>query len=294
MIAQKRFNKGTKVGESAYDKLDAIFEGIMGLDEAEYPDTISTYLQKMFTQYMQGVNTKDPKVLAKVKEIADAAMNSYKSDKGKKAITQLANLGYSLSYSHGGTQGVASDEPMTPGQALMRGVSQGLGMTSPTTAGASQSAPTKAATPQQQKAEQSVYMQVKGLLDKLDKKGKQRILAALEKQLGTTGTTPTPATPDATTASTADTGANAFAQMGQQLTKPGAGSNAGASTKTSTGGKVQSTGLGQVHTKSRANANIKRRTPATKTAPTATAPAKKAPAWKGRSVKPVTNENKRK
>jgi hypothetical protein len=55
-----------------------------------------------------------------------------------------------------------------------------------------------------------------------------------------------------------DPGANAFAQMGKQITQPGV-NNPALSTKTSTGGKTQQTGLGQVHTKSRDNPNINRR-----------------------------------
>ena len=117
------------------------------------------------------------------------------------------------------------------------------------------------------------------MLDKLDKKGKQRILSALQKSLGTAGAS-TAST--ASTAPTSDAGANAFAQMGKQITQPGV-TNPAPATKTSTGGKIQQTGLGQVHTKSRANPNIKRRAkPAA--APAATPAATPAPAqqWKGR------------
>jgi len=63
-------------------------------------------------------------------------------------------------------------------------------------------------------AGQTVYAQVKANIDKLDKKGKQRILQLLQKSV---------AAPTAPAAPAADpgAGANAFGQMAGQLSKPG-------------------------------------------------------------------------
>jgi len=60
----------------------------------------------------------------------------------------------------------------------------------------------------------TVYAQVKANIDKLDKKGKQRILGLLQKEVGSA--------PAATTKPAADpgVGANAFGQMAGQLSKP--------------------------------------------------------------------------
>ena len=131
------------------------------------------------------------------------------------------------------------------------------------------------------------------MLDKLDKKGKQRILAALEKQLGTTRA------PASTTSAPASN--SPFGQMASQLTQPGATdtSKVGNSTKSSTGGKTQQTTTGTVHSKSRNNPNINRRTskvaPVQATEPTpATPPTEPTKQWKGRKTKaPAVAESKR-
>jgi len=68
----------------------------------------------------------------------------------------------------------------------------------------------------QEKANQTVYAQVKANVDKLDKKGKQRILQMLQKSMSA----PAPAAPKAGAAPAA--GAGAFGQMTQQLAKGGA------------------------------------------------------------------------
>ena len=68
----------------------------------------------------------------------------------------------------------------------------------------------------------TVYMQVKDLVNKLDKKGKQRILATLEKEVGAEPSKP------AASATTATGGAGAFGKMAGQL--------AAAPTPSSTGG----------------------------------------------------------
>ena len=60
------------------------------------------------------------------------------------------------------------------------------------------------------------YAQVKANIDKLDKKGKQRILQLLQKEVGSA-----PAAPAKTPAADPGAGANAFGQMAGQLSKPG-------------------------------------------------------------------------
>jgi hypothetical protein len=67
----------------------------------------------------------------------------------------------------------------------------------------------------QEKANQTVYAQVKANVDKLDKKGKQRILQMLQKSMSA----PQPA---AAKAGAPAPGAGAFGQMAQQLAKGGA------------------------------------------------------------------------
>lgn len=250
--------------------------------------SISDFMQQFVKKQLQGLDIGSEQ--AKIKELADKVQATYKQDGGKAAITQIANLAFSLEHAGGG----ASTEPATEPQAskasnpFSAGMDAAMGKPTSTTTATSTSTSTPAAattTPAAAQKEQTVYMQVKGMLDKLDKKGKQRILAALEKSLGS-------ATPTASTSSSTanDPGAMAFAQMGKQVTQPGV-TNPSASTKTSTGGKTQQTGLGQVHTKSRANPNIKRRTKPAVAPATTPAPAQQ---WKGRKkvAAPVTESKK--
>ena len=127
-------------------------------------------------------------------------------------------------------------------------------------------APTAAApAAQPSAATQTVYAQIKSNIDKLDKKGKQRILAALNKELGAT---PAPATPAAPSA------------MGQMASQLGA-----TPAKSGTGGTITKTPTGVVHTASPTNPNQ----PAAKTAPAAPA-VKKAPVKKPKA-KPVSALN---
>lgn len=117
--ANFRMKEGTK-----FDKLNQIFESILEAGEPDayaqgnqpeqksansYPDTISSYLQKMFRQYTRSRSGKlmqlDPAQEANVKRLADQAERDYNSlnplkRTGRSAITQLANLAYSLSYSN--------------------------------------------------------------------------------------------------------------------------------------------------------------------------------------------------
>ena len=80
-----------------YDVLNAIFESIM---EAGEPVTISSYLQRFFTQHMHGVDITDE--AAQIKKLCDAAQQTWGRDQGKQALTQLANLGWSISFTNAG------------------------------------------------------------------------------------------------------------------------------------------------------------------------------------------------
>ena len=76
----------------------------------------------------------------------------------------------------------------------------------------------------QEKANQTVYAQVKANVDKLDKKGKQRILQMLQKSMSA----PQPAAPKANAPAKANAGAGAMGQMANQLAgeKPNTMANA--------------------------------------------------------------------
>ena len=256
MPGMKKKEEPALAESSKFDKLNYIFESIV---QEAGPQSISQYLMGFFKKFMTNV---DPKALQaslpKAEALAKEAEASY--PKMNAPLTKMAQLGWAVSHQQGEDEPQAATEPgATPGQTP--------GATTPgSTSQAGAPGQTPASPQAAQQKEKTVYAQVKGMLDKLDKKGKQRILAALEKSLGGATAPAAPAAPTApaTTpepAPASDPGANAFAQMGKQITQPGV-TNPASSTKTSTGGKVQQTGLGQVHTKSRANPNIKRKAPA--------------------------------
>lgn len=270
--------------ESTYSKLDYILESVININEAvASKQSISDFIQRFFKKYLQ-IQTIPSQVQSQVTTLANEIESTY--PRNKDALTKLANLGYAFSYSNQDTATDTADAGVTKPatNSFSAGIQQGLGK--PTTASATAvptipgtttpstnaSAPTSQptnttpeptaepnttapATPNQTTTV-TPYKQAIGLLGKLDKKGKQRILSYIEKQLGTSN-----AAVPTTTGS--DPGANAFAQMGKQITQPGATAtstqNQNQATKSSTGGKIQQTGLGTVHTKSRDNQNIKRR-----------------------------------
>lgn len=305
--------RSPKMAESTtFDKLNYIFESIL----LEADNSISSFMQKFFTKHLRGLDTSASQ--AKIKELADLVQQTYSKDNGKAAMIKMANLAYALEHVGGGGAGAAtsSTKPLTPAQAMAKGF-DGASATNKGTAASQASTdatakaevpgqPTTNATASQEEPasgasqpaadpqkEKTVYTQVKGMLDKLDKKGKQRILAALEKQLGTTRA------PASTTSAPASN--SPFGQMASQLTQPGATdtSKVGNATKSSTGGKTQQTTTGTVHSKSRNNPNINRRTskvaPVQATEPTpATPPTEPTKQWKGRKTKaPAVAESKR-
>lgn len=150
--------------------------------------TISDFMQQFVKKQLQGLDVGSEQ--AKIKELCDNIQATYSKDGGKAAITQLANLAFSLE--HAG--GMAAEPAMSPTTATSKnpfsaGMDAALGKAPASTSQpATQTA--QAAAPQDAKKEQTVYMQVKGMLDKLDKKGKQRILTALQKSLGAPGSAP--------------------------------------------------------------------------------------------------------
>ena len=181
--------------ESKYDKLNYILESIINIDEAQEAQSISEYLQNMFNQYL-GVPITDPKAKAQIKTLADQAQASYATDKAKAALTQMANLGFAISYSQGSgaTQGAGAttSQPASALDAIKAGIDQGLGNASAT--------PTTSTATAAGASESSEYDQVMTLVGKLSAEEKQKLLATLQEP--------------------AAGGQGAFDQMGKQLQQP--------------------------------------------------------------------------
>jgi len=157
------------LGESStYGKLNVVFESMM---EASNTSSISSYLQKMFTQYMHGVDTSSQS--AKIKELSDAVEQSYSTTDGGKAaiapLTQLANLGFALSHSNKGRDAAAAPAAAAEQPGFLSGLTQGA-------SSAQGTAPV---------ADGTAYAKAKAAVTVLDKKGKQRIGSLIQKSLAT-------------------------------------------------------------------------------------------------------------
>ena len=195
--------------EGTYSKLDYILESIININEAPAAQSISQYLQNMFTQYLK-VPITDPAVKTQVKKLADMAQASY--PKMTSALTQLANLGFASSYSQGSgaEQSATASAPASAFDAIKAGVQQGMGGTASaptsTTSGTSTSTATTggASTPGAASGSPE-YDQVVTLISKMSKEEKQQLLTLLTK-------------PEAAPANNA--GAGAFDQMSKQLQQP--------------------------------------------------------------------------
>jgi hypothetical protein len=90
----KAAQKPVPVKESAYDKMNRIFESIMEA-EGNQGISIGKFMTDWFAAYMAG--TKWESYKAQVEPMIQAIEDTYASDKGKKAIKQLANTAFSIS-----------------------------------------------------------------------------------------------------------------------------------------------------------------------------------------------------
>lgn len=98
---KKKFAGPTGIDESQYQYLNLVFEAIM---ETVLPDqyedgnvmTVDQYLKDVwFPNYMKGVDTTSNQ--QKINQIMQQVADTYPKDGGRAALTQLANLSYSIS-----------------------------------------------------------------------------------------------------------------------------------------------------------------------------------------------------
>ena len=240
-------NAQAQMKEGKFYKLDALFESIVEAGEPQ-AQSISDYLQNMFKQYMKG-KVRDPQSLAQLKKIADETQASYPSI--KQGLNKLANLAFATSYSQGNATSTsdAGVSTATKPAGFFSGLAQGAGLsqgattqptTTPTPNAVARGAETQPATEPAQVKQDTPYKQAVSLLGKLDKKGKQRILKYLDKQLGVSSPTTEPSADKAEP--------SAFGNMARQLDTMG-------QKNSSTGGTTTPTGRGVRHTASPTNPN---------------------------------------
>ena len=164
-IATQNARAQMKEGQNdKFSKLNQIFESIVKLDEANYPYTISSYVQNFVKKFLGNVD------VTALKSISDEVQQTYAQDKGQKALTKLASAAYSLYHTGGAGAGGNQPRPVAPAA---------------TPASSTSAAPT--AAPQKV---QSVYKQVKGLMGQLNKQQKGYILKSLQKEIGNTMSQP--------------------------------------------------------------------------------------------------------
>lgn len=150
------------------------------LSEQSQGYTISSYLQNFLKQYMKGMDT------SALKPMADAVQATYSQDKGLAALKKLASAAYSLYWTAG--RGTAeepeiSGAPTSVGDAIAKGLQQGMSQPAGSTA---------AAASQGQSAAKNVYIQAKELIKSLTSQQKGWILNRLEKDIGATPTSTKP------------------------------------------------------------------------------------------------------
>ena len=154
--------------ESTYYKLNRVFEGMLN-EEAE---SISSYLQRWVKQYLKGINLSDPRIYAEVNKMINNVQTTWSSDKGKAALTTLANTAYALSHSNkiggGASTPPAAAAPQSAGQAFMKGVTGAATAPAATTA----TQPTASGLSQ--------LAQLLPLVDKLDSGAKQQLITHLQ------------------------------------------------------------------------------------------------------------------
>lgn len=85
---------GMKMKESAYDKMNRIFESIINIDEETQARTIADFMMDWFSQYMEGVNWQASQGI--VKQKVDKLQDEYPANV-KQNLTDLARIGLALS-----------------------------------------------------------------------------------------------------------------------------------------------------------------------------------------------------
>lgn len=100
--------------ESRYDRLNTIFESL--LTEAE---SVGQFFKRWLPTYMKGVNLSDPHTQSLIQSIED----TYAQDKGKAALTQLANASYAASFAPGYGADQKGQQPQQASSPMIKAIS---------------------------------------------------------------------------------------------------------------------------------------------------------------------------
>ena len=97
-VLQESTSKKYYIAETKYLKLNAIFEGIINLDEETTQQSISQYVINYTNKYL-GNNPNFKEYQPNIQQLAKRVEQEYSRDRGNKALTDLANLIYSMAQS---------------------------------------------------------------------------------------------------------------------------------------------------------------------------------------------------
>lgn len=219
---------------SAFSKLDYILESIININEdGESKQSVSQYIQSLFRDYMHGVPITNPNTFTQLKSLSDQVQATYAKDKGKAALTKLADLGWAVSHS---PEAMAKKDAQSADNTSANSADAAV-TAAPGTSTATAAEPT--ASPEAAATSKIGVRQINKIIPTLRK----RDLVSVKKNVDNTLNSRGGATTTAATSATAptDTGASAFGQMSNTLS----GAN---TSKSSTGGTTTKTATGTVHT----------------------------------------------
>ena len=161
-------NLGKVAEGSKFDKLNFLFENILA-EATKSTQSISQYITNFFTQFMKGVTISDKAVVSRLKSLAMELEQTYSKDNGKSVLPKLADLAWAVQHAQ------AEEQPKntTPNNPPTNTTPPNNPPLPPNT------------TPNNASGQKTktAYQQIQGLLKDLNPANKQKILAALQKEL---------------------------------------------------------------------------------------------------------------
>jgi hypothetical protein len=223
-----------------FDRLNALLENIININEANAPISISDFVQSKIGPITKSKIFNTSPYKEEVQKISDAIQSSYAQDKGQVGIQALVDYTWNMLIN--GRRGRISSGSATPAAAPATATAAPAATATapaaaPATATAAPAGTTApAASPEAAAASKVGVRQINKIIPTLRK----RDLLSVKKNVDNTLNSREGGTASSTTAP-ADAGASAFGQMANTLS----GANA---SKSSTGGTTTKTPTGLVHT----------------------------------------------
>jgi hypothetical protein len=150
-------------------------------NQQQNKQSISQYITNFFKQFMKGVNISDPAVMTRLASLAKELEQTYNKDNGKSVLPKLAELGWSVQHAQAEEQPKNTTPNTTPpNNTTTPNTTPPNNTTTPNNPPPPPNTTTNNASGQKTK---TAYQQIQGLLKDLTPANKQKILAALQKEL---------------------------------------------------------------------------------------------------------------